>query len=156
MLELYQFCKQIWWTQDKTINVTGWLWMKYYKVLEWVCWVKNLNMNGWTFMLLCQDLIRLGVRTIGDRVRLRDACRRVYTRSSTSISLEDTHRTSSNRPGLLFSPSVSSTGIGEGRTGSRRRQSTVMVLVTLIEKEKVIIHGLGNLCVCQIVMPKKY
>ena len=76
--------------------------------------------------------------------------------SKNSISLEDTHRTSSNRPGLLFSPSVSSTGIGEGRTGSRRRQSTVMVLVTLIEKEKVIIHGLGNLCVCQIVMPKKY
>ena len=102
-----------------------------------------------------EDLIRLGVRTIGDRVRLRDACRRIYTRSSTSISLEDTHRTSSNIPGLLFSPSVSSTGTGERRTGSRRRQSAVMVLVTLIEKEKVIIHGLGNLCVCQIVMPKK-
>ena len=34
---------------------------------------------------------------------------------------------------------------------------TVMVLVTLIEKEKqLIIHGLANLCVCQIVMPKKY
>ena len=32
-----------------------------------------------------EDLIRLGVRTIGERVRLRDACRRVYTRSSTSI-----------------------------------------------------------------------
>ena len=52
----------------------------------------------------------------------------VYTRSSSSISLGDTHRTSSNRSGreeraLLFSPSVSSTGTGEGRTGSRRRQS---------------------------------
>ena len=45
------------------------------------------------------DLIQLGVRTIGDRVRLRDACRRVYTRSSTSISLGDLHKTSSNRPG---------------------------------------------------------
>ena len=45
------------------------------------------------------DLIQLGVRTIGDRVRLRDACRRVYTRSSTSISLGDSHKTSSNRPG---------------------------------------------------------
>ena len=44
------------------------------------------------------DLIQLGVRTIGDRVRLRDACRRVYTRSSTSISLGDSHKTSSNRP----------------------------------------------------------
>ena len=45
------------------------------------------------------DLIQLGVRTIGDRVRLRDACRRVYTRSSTSISLGDSHKTSSNRSG---------------------------------------------------------
>ena len=27
-----------------------------------------------------EDLIRLGVRTIGDRVKLSDACRRVYTR----------------------------------------------------------------------------
>ena len=75
-----------------------------------------------------EDLIRLGVRTSGDIVRLRDTCRRVYKRSSTSISLEDKHRTSSNRPGreeraLLFSPSVSSTGTGERRTGSRRRQS---------------------------------
>ena len=75
-----------------------------------------------------EDLIRLGVRTSGDIVRLRDTCRRVYKRSSTSISLEDKHRTSSNRPGreeraLLFSPSVSSTGTGERRTGSQRRQS---------------------------------
>ena len=46
-----------------------------------------------------ENVIRLRVRTIGDRVRLRDACRRVYTRSSTSVSLGDTHRTSSNRPG---------------------------------------------------------
>ena len=36
-----------------------------------------------------EDLIRLGA--IGDRVKLRDACRRVYTRSSTSISLGDSH-----------------------------------------------------------------
>ena len=75
-----------------------------------------------------EDLVRLGVRTVGNRVRLRDACSRVYTRRSTSISLGDSHRTSSSIPGreersLLFSPSVSSTGTGEGRTGSRRRQS---------------------------------
>ena len=75
-----------------------------------------------------EDLIWLGVRTIGDRVRLRDAHSRVYTRSSTSVSLGDTHRTSPNRPGreeraLLFSLSVSSTGAGERRTGSRRGQS---------------------------------
>ena len=31
-----------------------------------------------------------------------------------------------------------------------------MVLVTLIEKEKVTIYGLRNFCVFQIVMPKKY
>ena len=68
----------------------------------------------------------MGVRTTGDIVRLRDACSRVYTRSSTSVSLEDTHRTSSNRPGreeraLLFSLSVSSAGTDERRTGSRRK-----------------------------------
>ena len=100
-----------------------------------------------------EDLILLGVR-LGDRVRLRGACRRVYTRSSTS-----THRASSNRPGreeraLLFLPSLSSTGTGEGRTEGKV-EPTVMALVTLIEKEKLIIHGLGNLCVCQIVMPEK-
>ena len=49
--------------------------------------------------MLDEDLIRLGVRTIGDRVRSRDVCKRVYTRSSTSMSLGDSHRTSSNRPG---------------------------------------------------------
>ena len=49
--------------------------------------------------MLDEDLIRLGVRTIGDRVRLRDVCKRVYTRSSTSMSLGDSYRTSSNRPG---------------------------------------------------------
>ena len=31
---------------------------------------------------------------------------------------------------------------------------TFMVLVTLIGKGKLIIYGLGNLCICQIVMPK--
>ena len=80
-----------------------------------------------------EDLVRLGVRTIGDRVRLRDACRRVYTRRSTSISLGDSHRTSSSRPAreersLLFSLSASSTITGEGRTGSRSKvELTAMV-----------------------------
>ena len=32
---------------------------------------------------------------------------------------------------------------------------TIIAIVTLIEKEKLIIHGLGNSCVCQTVMPKK-
>ena len=75
-----------------------------------------------------EALIRLEVRTIGDTVKLRDACRQVYTRSSTSVLLGDSHRTSSNRPGreeraLVFSPSMRSTGTGEGRTGSQRKQS---------------------------------
>ena len=77
---------------------------------------------------LDEDLIRLEVRTIGDRVRLRDDCKQVYTRSSSSISLGGSHRIQSNRPGteertLLFLPSVSSTGTGEERNGCRRRQS---------------------------------
>ena len=45
-----------------------------------------------TMSALDEDLIRLEVRTISDRVRLRDDCRRVYTRSSSSISLGDSHR----------------------------------------------------------------
>ena len=49
--------------------------------------------------MLDEDLIRLGVRTIGDKVILRDVCQRIYTRSSTSISLGDSLRISSNRPG---------------------------------------------------------
>lgn len=40
-----------------------------------------------------EGLIQLGVRTIGDRVR-----RQVNTRSFISISVRDTHITSSNRP----------------------------------------------------------
>ena len=34
-----------------------------------------------------EDLIRLGIRTIGDRIRLREACRRVYTAYSSLRSL---------------------------------------------------------------------
>ena len=32
---------------------------------------------------------------------------------------------------------------------------TIIVLVTLIEKEKLIIHGLSNSCVFQTAIPKK-
>ena len=88
-----------------------------------------------------EDLIRLGVRTLGDTVRLRDACRRVYTRSSTSLSLGDSHRTSSNRPGreeraLLFSQSVSSIGTGEGRTGSRRQSRANNYSISNINRKR--------------------
>ena len=57
-------------------------------------------------------------------------------------------------------PSGSSTGTGEEglEVEEGKVELTVMtgLLVTLTEKEKLIIHGLGNSCVCQIVMPKKY
>ena len=57
-------------------------------------------------------------------------------------------------------PSGSSNGTGEEglEVEEGKVELTVMVglLVTLTEKEKLIIHGLGNSCVCQIVMPKKY
>ena len=101
-----------------------------------------------------EDLIQLGVRTIGDRVR-----RRVNTRSFISISVRDTHITSSNRPGreeraLLFSPSMSSTRTDEGRTVGQTVQSRAFVS-NINRKRKLIIHRLGNLYVCQIAMTKK-
>ena len=46
-----------------------------------------------------EDLIRLGVRTIGDRIRLREACRRVYTANSSLQPLNISQETSTNRPG---------------------------------------------------------
>ena len=57
-----------------------------------------------------EDLIRLGVRTIGDRIRLREACRRVYATNSSLRPLDISQEISINRPGLeersfLFSPS---------------------------------------------------
>ena len=57
-----------------------------------------------------KDLIRIGVRTIGDRIRLREACRRVYTANSPLRPLDISQGISTNKPGLeerlfLFSPS---------------------------------------------------
>ena len=70
-----------------------------------------------------EDLIRLGVRTIGDRIRLREACRRVYTANSSLRPLNISQETSTNRPGLeersfLFSPSF---GRNNGNRQRKRR-----------------------------------
>ena len=59
---------------------------------------------------LHEDLVRLGVGTIGNRIRLREACRRFHTANSSLRSLDISQEISTNRPGLqersfLFSPS---------------------------------------------------
>lgn len=106
-----------------------------------------------------EGLIRLGVRTTGDRERLRNVCRWVYTRSSTSISLGDTHKTSSNKLGRYFFHNLRA-ALDLVKDGLKVKEGEVQliitVLVTLIEKERLILHGLGNSCVCQTVMPRKY
>ena len=70
-----------------------------------------------------EDLIRLGVRIIGDRVKLREASRRVYTANSSLRPLNISQETSSNRPALeersfLFSPSL---GRNNGNHQKKRR-----------------------------------
>ena len=70
-----------------------------------------------------EDLIRLGVRTIGDRIRLREACRRVYTANSSLRPLDISQEISTNKPSLeersfLFSPSF---GRNNGSRQKKRR-----------------------------------
>ena len=67
-------------------------------------------------------LIKLGVRTIGDRIRLREACRRIYTANSSLRPLDISQEISTNKPSLeersfLFSPSF------RRNNGSRRKKS---------------------------------
>ena len=50
------------------------------------------------------DLIRLGVRTIGDRVRLREACRRTGDGGPSHVST----RMAQEERSLLFTPSTTS------------------------------------------------
>ena len=106
-----------------------------------------------------EGLIWLGVRTTGDREKLRNVCRWVYTRSSTSISLRDTYKTSSNKPGRYLFRHLR-TALDLVKAGLKVKggegQLIITVLVTLIEKERLILHGLGNSCVCQTAMPRKY
>ena len=68
-----------------------------------------------------EDLTRLGVKTIGDRIRLREACRRVYTANYSLQSLDTSQEIPTNKPGLeersvLFSFSF-------GRNGSCQKRS---------------------------------
>ena len=104
-----------------------------------------------------EDLIRLGVRTIGDRIRLREACRRVYTANSSLRSLNISQETSTNRPGLekrsfLFSPSF---GRNNGNREKKRRSRSSGVLVAVIEGQQIG-HGLVSLCIFRTSMRKKY
>ena len=73
-----------------------------------------------------EDLIRLGVRTVGGKIRLRKACRKV-TANSSLRPLDISHGKSTNRPGLekrlfLFSPSFER--INESRQKNRRYRSS--------------------------------
>ena len=68
-------------------------------------------------------MIRLDVRTIGDRIRLREACRRVYTANSSLQPLDISQGINTNRPGLeerlfLLSPSF---GRNNGSLQKKRR-----------------------------------
>ena len=105
-----------------------------------------------------KDLIRLGVRTIGDRIRLREACRRVYTANSSLRPLAISQGRSTNSPDLeetlfLYSPSF---GRNNGsRQKKRESVGVVMLLVAVIEGQQIG-HGLVSLCVFWTSMLKKY
>ena len=71
-------------------------------------------------------LIKLGVRTIGDRIRLREACRRIYTANSSLRPLDISQEISTNKPSLeersfLFSPSF---GRNNGSRQKKRRSKS--------------------------------
>ena len=73
-----------------------------------------------------EDLIRLGVRTVGDRIRLREAFRKV-TANSSLRPLDISQGKSTNRPGLekrLFLISPSYERINEIRQKNRRDGSS--------------------------------
>ena len=105
-----------------------------------------------------EDLIRLGVRTIGDRIRLRETCRWVYTANSSLRPLDISQGISTNSPDLeetlfLYSPS-SGRNIGS-RQKKRESVGVVMLLVAVIEGQQIG-HGLVSLYVFRTSMPKKY
>ena len=84
-----------------------------------------------------EDLIRLGVRTIGYRIRLRETCKIIYTANYSLWPLDISQEISTNRPGLeeksfLFSPSFGRNNgsrqkkrrsRGSGATGSSNRRA---------------------------------
>ena len=72
-------------------------------------------------LALDEDLIRLGVRTVGDRIRLRETFRKV-TANSSLRPLDISQGKSTNRPGLekrLFLISPSYERINESRQKNR-------------------------------------
>ena len=70
------------------------------------------------------DLIRLGIRTIVDRIRLREACWRISEANSSLLPLDISQEISTDRPGLeersFFSPSF---GWNNGSRQKKRRSS---------------------------------
>ena len=105
-----------------------------------------------------EDLIRLGIRTIGDGIRLREACRRIYAVNSSLRPLGIRQEISINRPGLeersfLFSP-LHLRGIME--VVRRREEGGAVVLPAAIIEGQQIGHVLVSLCVFRTSMPKKY
>ena len=80
-------------------------------------------------------MIRLGVRTIGDRIRSREASRRVYITNTSLRLLDISQEISNNRPGLeersfSFSPSF---GRNKGSRQRREDIGAVVLLVAVIE-----------------------
>ena len=70
------------------------------------------------------DLIRLGIRTIVDRIRLREACKRISEANSSLRPLDISQEISTDRPDLeersFFSPSF---GWNNGSRQKKRRSS---------------------------------
>ena len=106
-----------------------------------------------------ENLITLGVRTIGDRIRLREVCKRIYTTNSLLRPLDISQEISINRPGLedrsiLFSPSL---GRNNGsRQKKRRSRSRVAAGSSNRKAADRTRTGLVSLCVFRTSMPKKY
>ena len=104
-----------------------------------------------------EDLIRLVVRTIGNRIILREACKKNSTANSSLRPLDSSQEISTNRPGLversfLFSPSF---GRNNGSRQKKRRSMSRVLLVAVIEGQQIG-HGLVSLCVFRTSMRKKY
>ena len=106
-----------------------------------------------------EDLIRLGVGTIGNRIKLRDACRRFHKANSSLRSLEMSQEISTNRLGfeersLLFSPSFGRNN--ESRQKKRRSRDSGAGLLVVVTEGQQIGHSMVSLCVFRTSMPKKY
>ena len=86
-----------------------------------------------------EDLIRLVVRTIGNRIILREACKKNYTAYSSLRPLDSSQEISTNRLGLversfLFSPSF---GRNNGSRQKKGRSMSRVLLVAVIEGQQI-------------------